>query len=344
MDIKILEDLFYSKPYYLSYSALNLLLYAPKTYYNRYVLGNKMDFSSPALIDGKIIHCLLLDNGSFDEHFIIIPKTLPTGNTRTILDQVFTKYNVQKLISEVTEELFSTSNELSEHSNIILGLLKNINLHQSLKTDQQRLDKIITDESKSYWEFLKLKGDKELLDDETLTRCNAAVTALREDSNVCHLLGLLTNEMENVEVYNEKYLEAESEFISAYPFGFKGIVDNIKIDHDKKIIYINDLKTTGKTISDFKETIEFYSYYLQAAIYDRLVKYKFKDVINENWTVVFNFIVIDKYQQVYAFQVSAETMMEWQLRLEQKLKEAAWHYNKRNYRLPYQFASGQVIL
>ena len=318
---------FYSKPFYLSYSGLNKLLYSPSLFYKHYILQQREEKLESYLIDGKVIHCLLLDDGSFDKQFILTPTSLPTGNTRLVTDKVF--------------EVFDPENpDLSYYNDKILTILKDINLHQSLKTDQQRLDKILTDESKSYWEFLKIKGDKILLDNETLTRCNEAITALRNDSKVCHLLGLLTDEMENVEVYNEDGMKAETE----YPFGLKGFVDNVKVDKDNKILYINDLKTTGKTISDFKETIEFYNYWAQAAIYDRLVRYKFSDLLDESWTVVFNFVVIDKYNQVYPFQVSEGTMMEWQLKLEQKLKEAKWHYETRNYKLPYEFASGRVIL
>jgi hypothetical protein len=143
-----------------------------------------------------------------------------------------------------------------------------------------------------------------------------------------------------VDIYNEQFLNAETD----KPFGLKGVVDNIKINFDEKIIYINDLKTTGKTITDFKETIEFFNYWAQAAIYERLVRYKFSDLITEEWKVVFNFIVIDKYQQVYPFEVSSETMNNWQLKLESNLDEAAWHYTNREYTLPHQFATGKVIL
>lgn len=327
---------FYSKQFYLSYSGLNKLLYSPSLFYRHYVLQQREEKIESYLIDGKVIHCLLLDNGSFDEQFILTPKSLPTGNTRLVIDKVFEKNKDEIHVVEPTGNLGT----LDDFGKDILNILKEINLHQSLKTDQQRFDKILTEESKSYWEFLRTKGSKDLLDDETLTRCNQAVAALRADEVSCNLLGLFTTEMDNVDVYNEQYLAAETE----YPFGFKGIVDNIKIDHDKKIIYINDLKTTGKTLVDFKETIEFYNYWAQAAIYQRLVISKFKDLIDKNYNLIFNFVVIDKYQQVYAFQVSTGTMMEWQLRLEQKLKEAAWHYSKRSYKLPYQFASGQVIL
>ena len=146
--------------------------------------------------------------------------------------------------------------------------------------------------------------------------------------------------MDNVDIHNEIFITAETD----KPFGLKGVLDNVKIDHVKKIIYINDLKTTGKTISDFKETIEFYNYWVQAAIYWRLVAYRFHEHLNDDWKMVFSFIVVDKYNQVYPFEVSFETMQQWQIKLEEKLTEAAWHYDKRDYTLPYEFATGKVIL
>lgn len=327
MNTEELVQEFYSKPFFLSYSGLNKLLYSPSLFYRHYVLQQREEKIESYLIDGKVIHCILLDDGSFDEQFILTPKTLPTGNTRTIIDRVFNDYITDK-------------QELASHGDEIIAQLKYINLHQSLKTDQQRLDKIITEESKSYWEFLKLKGNKTLIDEETLARCNQAVDALRADSTVCDLLGLHISEMDKIDIYNEHALAVPTD----HPFGLKGIIDNIKIDHDKKIVYINDLKTTGKTIADFKETIEFYNYWAQAAMYHQLVYKHFDELLGLDWTIVFHFIVIDKYQQVYSFQVSAGTMLEWQIRLELKLKEAAWHYNKRVFNLPYQFAASKVIL
>jgi len=122
-------------------------------------------------------------------------------------------------------------------------------------------------------------------------------------------------------------------------------LDNVKVDHDAKIIYLNDLKTTGKTISDFKETVDFFNYWAQIAIYYRLVAYKFYELLkDEKWKVETAFIVIDKYQQVYPFKVSTLTMQKWQAQLEEKLNEAEWHYKERNYKLPYEFANGLVTL
>jgi len=332
--IQELEAEFYSKPLKLSYSALNKLLYSPQLYYKHYILQQREEKLDSYLIDGKVIHNLLLDDGSFDKNFILLPSTLPTGNSRLVIDKVF---EIHKNGGAADISI------LAQYPQDILEILKNINLHQSLKTDEQRLAKIITEENSSYFEFLKLKGSKDLIDSETLQRCNEAVDVLKNNSKVTELLGTYRSEMENTKIYNELELSLDSSILLR-PFGLKGVVDNMKIDYDTKTVYINDLKTTGKTISDFKETIEFYNYNLQAAIYHKLVEEETKDIRGIDWNIVFHFIVIDKYMQVYAFEVSKVTMMNWLDVLNKKLDEAEWHYKNKKYNLPFQFETSQVIL
>ena len=326
--------LFYSTPFYMSYSGLNKLMYSPAVFYKHYVLQQREEKPESYLIDGKVIHCLLLDDGSFDDQFMLIPSTLPGDTGKKVINKVFAIYS-QELLQGIER-----NGNLEIYSQEILSVLKEIKLHQSLKTDQQRIDKITTPENKSYWEFLKIKGDKILLDSETLNRCRDSVEILRSNTSVADQLGLLINEIDNVTIYNEKDLIMET----SYSFGLRGVVDNIKVDHDQKLILINDLKTTSKSLSEFKDTIEVYNYWAQAAIYERLVEYHFKEMLTEEWKVEFNFIVIDKYQQVYSFMVSSETMSGWQDRLDKCLQEAEWHYKNKNYSLPYQFASGRVVL
>ena len=323
-----LEQEFYAKPFNISYSGLNKLLYSPKMFYNHYILKQREDRTDSHLIDGKVIHGLLLNDGSFEENFILLPSTLPTGNSRTVVDKVYSQAE--------------DPGTLADYGTQILDILKEINLHQSLKTDDQRLSKIITEETVSYFEFLKSKGNRDLIDSETLQRCNEAVTLLKADSKVCELLGLYRSEMENIDMFNE--IELSSDTIGIENIGLKGVADSIQINHDKKIIYINDLKTTGKTITDFPETVNFYNYSIQAAIYTRLVKEVYKHIITPEWIVVFNFIVIDKYNQVYCFKVSDTTLEMWDFELSDRLVELYWHYKNNNYSLPYNFATSQVIL
>ena len=335
-----MEEEFYSKPFFLSYSGLSKMLYSPSVFYRHYVLQQREEKLESHLIDGKVIHCLLLDDGSFDEKFTMAPTKVPTGNTRLVIDRVFSLYKEQ-LKNEKHRD-----GELDVFEDFILEVLLDINLHQSLaddkkgpfKTgDEKRIEKITTEESKYYFEFLKNRRDRDILDEETLARCNESVAAVRAHTDACILLGILRSELDNIDVYNEIYLESESK----YAFGLKGVVDNIKVDHDAKVIYVNDLKTSGKTVSEFKDSVEFFNYWAQAMIYMGLVD---KMLGLDNYKMLFNFVVIDKYKQVYCFEVSQETLTSWGERLEEKLKAVEWHYKNRNYSLPYEFLTSKVYL
>jgi len=63
-----------------------------------------------------------------------------------------------------------------------------------------------------------------------------------------------------------------------------------------------------------------------------------------SWQVQVTFIVIDKYNLVYPYQVSRETMSKWQKDFKSVLEVATWHYTQRRYDLPYDLAVGNVKL
>jgi hypothetical protein len=92
--------------------------------------------------------------------------------------------------------------------------------------------------------------------------------------------------------------------------------------------------------------VEYYRYDIQAAIYcimgfNNLIKEKAD--ANE-WKIVFTFIVIDKYNQVYPFQVSEETLSMWMESFSELLNVLNYHYEQKDYTLPYNLAIGNVKL
>jgi len=329
LDAKGLEDKFYSRPFSFSYSGLSKLLYSPRLFYNHYILQEREEKLDQHLIEGKVIHCLLLDNDSFDKQFIVSPSNLPSTNTKSVIDKLFYEKNV-------------IEGDLEEHDQTILDILKEINLHQALKTDQQRIDKIITDDVKSYWNFLKEKGNKDLLDQETLDRCKQSVDILKNNQHVNELMGLTLSDFELQETFNEQLIEIK---LKDMPFGLKGILDNIKIDYANRTVYINDLKTSGKTLKEFRESIDYYNYDLQAAIYSILVSYKFSEILNNTWRIQYSFVVIDKYQQVGIYEVSQDTLIKWTERFNEVLSIALMHYTSRDFSKPAEFIEqGKIII
>ena len=316
------EENFYKKKFHFSYSGFNKLLFAPSAFYKHYILNQREDKMEQHLIEGSLLHCLLLEEDKFHEKYVVSPVNLPGDSIKNVVDKVFTR----ALINGTTD-LSLEQNEFD-----ILEILKEINLYQSLKTDAQRVEKVVTDASKSYYNFLTTKGNKSVIDEETLNKVKGYADIVRSNEKITSLLNIGgTFSMS----------EVSFEMDTQYAFGLRGFVDNINIDHANKVIYINDLKTSGKLLQDFPETIEYYKYWLQAAVYCKLVRANYG--LSE-YKIKFHFIVVDKLTQCYAFEVSTVTLNSWMDRLDEVMKIADYHYTNRKFDLPYEYEVGNVIL
>jgi hypothetical protein len=334
MENEHLMDSFYGQPFNFSYSSLSRLLWSPKSFKDVYIDGNREEIVADHLIKGKLIHNLILEPDTLQKNYIVMPTDLPTAKTKTVIDRVYA--HKEQLVDDSREEL-------EDFGGAILDVMKDMGYFQNLKTDQQRIEKIVTLDNLVYWSFLKMKKGKDLIDQETLTFCTQAVETIKSHPEVCELLGLHLDSMSgNIETINEKMFFIHN--YKDYPFGLKGIIDNLKIDHDQKKIFINDLKTTSKDLINFDGSIEHYSYWMQAAMYYELVSVNFKDLLDNGYTIEFNFVAIDRNYCTYAFGVSDSSLNTWRERLGETLDKAEWHYKERNYYLPYELASKKVYL
>jgi len=325
------EKDFYNKDFKFSYSSLNKLLFSPTLFYKDYILLDREERTEKHLIEGKLIHCLLFEPDALEEKFKIIPDKSPSDNVRKVL------YKLNEL-SDLNQDLLSHDDEWTY---IILSVLEDQNLYQSLKKDEARLAKIQTNPNNIYWKFIS-NPLVDVIDTDTLNKCKDIVDLLLENNDVSKTLLEKGSDfdLDPIKTNTEKKLDCN---LKDYKFGLKGIIDHYKIDEENKIVTICDLKTTGKTITDFEESVEFWNYWLQAAIYSKLVYENHKEQCN-NYKILFKFIVIDKYKQVYIFDVSEPTIQQWVERLDNVLKVANYHYTNAKYNLPYKFLAGKVVL
>ena len=325
---------FYKNKFYFSYSSINKLLFSPRSFYSHYVLNQREDSIDPHLVGGRVLHCLLLEPENFEKDFILMPDKFPTDSNRILIDNIFKNY-----LSIENNALL-----LEEFQKEILTDLLNSNLYQTLKTDQQRLDKILTDQNKNYFEFLKTKQDKALVDPIIYANCIETVAMLKSNLEVRALL-YLDKEIsdDHITVFNELPLKHN---VNNLPFGYKGILDNVVIDTESKTIFINDLKTTGKGLLDFPDTVKYYKYWIQASMYYHLIYDKYvKDKPDaKDWNIVITFIVVDKYNQIYPFQVSQESLAAWLKDFDKIIDIVKYHYENKDFTLPYELAIGNVKL
>lgn len=329
------EELFYSKRTKLSYSGLNKLLYSPGLYYKDYILNDREEKTEKHLIEGKLIHCLLFEPENLNSKFNIVPNKIPTDSVIKVL----------KTLKEIVTENGMENTELISKDpkikDFVLEALKKEGLYQSLKKDASRLEKIITTENQLYWDFL-WNNKLDTIDNTMLEKCKQQVEIIKESVSTQFLFEEKQSdfELDPIQVFSEKYLVAE---LPNRPFDIHGIIDYYKIDDDKKVITIADLKTTSKTIVDFPDTVEYYKYWLQAAMYVKLI-YNSLSKEQKEYQIQFKFIVIDYLNQVYVFDVEDSTLSLWSLQLLNAIDAFEYHYVNRDYSLPYEYLTNKIVL
>ncbi len=344
-DPKVLEDMFYAKEFCFSYSSLNKLLYSPSLFYKHYILGERDDQLEKSLVEGRVIHALLLDQESFSEEFVIAQSKLPSDNIQDVIRKVHEKHLEQRnyLIEMGMYDKSYEDKKLSEYEDLILEILKEKNFYQTIKKDSDRIAKVITEDAEDYFLFIKQSFAKTIIDASTYGRCVDVVEKLK--NHPCMAIMGMDKDSDPESVMNELSVEVGPGVL--FPtVGLKGIIDNLYIDEKNKTIRINDLKTTNKTITEFPDTVKFYNYWMQAAFYMRMARslmHNMEDRYKE-YDMIFSFVVIDKYDQIYVFEVSNDTMTEWEIDLQEKLKEAIYHYDNKDYSLPYKFVTSKVKL
>lgn len=182
------EEEFYSRGFYFSYSSITRLLNNPESFYRHYILGQKEDTESQAALEGRIVHCLVLTPELFESTYLVSPGTVPEGNPKIIIDQIFALYK-----TEVEGE--NPREEFCEYRDEILDIMKNINYFQKLVDDkeltgdQKRLNKVCTPENIGYFNFLKQALQKTIISQEMYTNCQRAAERVKNHPEAASQIG-----------------------------------------------------------------------------------------------------------------------------------------------------------
>ena len=224
----IKEEEFYNGDYKFSYSSLNKLLFSPKLFYKDYILKERELKTDKHLIEGKLLHLVLLQPDKLHDEFSIVPNKIPSDNVRKVLKTLSNRfYDPNAFI------------KLKDLDNEIIKVLEENNLYQSFKDDLKKLSKIQTKENEEYYKFLCENQKKDIIDNDMLVKATERVKQIKSNKNVMSLLEdkVTDFELDPLESYNEKYLECE---LNDYVFGLKGYIDRYIIDHVSKEITIID--------------------------------------------------------------------------------------------------------
>lgn len=332
------ENEFFSEKFYLSFSGLSKLIESPVVFYNKYILKQR-EMEDASTIEGKLIHCLLLQPDKFDDEFLVTDEGAISGKGKQLVDGLF-----DYVTMGTDKDYWKTFDEdslpkMSDFESIILDLTISLEYFQKMEAPA-RVKKIINDAKLTgYWNNRFQAMRKTIISREMLVNASSVVHKIQNNPYIRKLMGVDTQEMGTTVVsYNEMHVYEELD--GAYSFGIHGVIDNLVIDHDAKIIRVNDLKTTSKNLTKFQEAIDHYNYNLQLAHYATLIINNplYKNLLdNEGYTLEARFIVIDTYAQFASIKLSQATLDNAIKELVKKYEVANYHLLNRDFTLPYDF-------
>lgn len=326
--ISDMEDEFYKTRFRMSFSGLGKLLDSPSQFYQWYVLKNRKTSVEKYLLDGQLTHVLLLQPHKFNDNFVVVPDKLPSDSMIKVLRETHAS------VLATGAFVYHMAN-MELHKLTFLDTMVKQNIYQSLKTDGQRLDKVFTPEGVAYWTFLNTSPGKHVVETEMISNAQQRVEIIKLNKHVAECMNLFPELSHKRISINEQLLVHDMPHM---PFDLHGIIDNMILDHDKKELLINDLKTTGKPLQEFRRGLFRYRYHLQAVVYKKLgMMFLSKNGLHD-YSVHFRFVVVDPIHQVGVFKIEDETLMVWELELDTYLHQAMWHFEQHDFTVPYEFA------
>lgn len=150
--------------------------------------------------------------------------------------------------------------------------------------------KVIKEKGEEYYSLLALAGDKTILNTTTYVDVMQAVDALKS-SEATKWYFADDNPFENVERHYQLKFKATLNGVD-----YRCMSDLLVVDHDKKIVYPVDLKTSSHTEWDFYQSFVDWHYHIQARLYWRIIRHIMdNDEVYKDYKLDdYRFIVVNK--------------------------------------------------
>lgn len=234
---------------------------------------------SPSLLLGSIVDTLITDGiDAFNAQYVV--AAFPE-----ISDQIA---NVVRGLYNTYKDIYNSINDIP--NNIILAVLDSINYGKSWKVET-RLDKV-RKPGEALYNLLFLSEGKTLVSNEVYNTAYNMVNALKTSPATSFLFAENSPFEPNVERFYQLKFSDTIDGID-----YSGMLDEVVVFHDKKVILPIDLKTSGHAEYEFYKSFIDWSYSIQARQYSRLLRNRMdKDPYFKDFKLLnYHFVVANKY-------------------------------------------------
>lgn len=280
-------------------------------------------FSSTSTVRGSSVHEVILQ----PEEFELAPKIgKPTAKLGLVMDEI-DKYLTQNPNMDIKTAIKSASQNVDYYANSIDSKI------DFIKTTWEEYSKKLN-------ELKAKKSDKEqiILNDADWDVVNSCIESLQANSEIMAKLHPKDIFGDPIESHCEDALFMD--FVVIYKgtrcttLRFKLKIDNWTIDFENKVITLNDLKTSGKTINNFMKSegsFNHYHYYRQFSVYSTILWYycmkKFGITKEQGWKLNCNVCVVETIPNYWSrcYTVSDTQLKRGTKELNQLLKRVAYY-------------------
>jgi len=330
-----MEEKQYYKEKRISSSSLKYFEQSPLLF--RRFLDQEIDQEEKQYFNrGKQIHMAILEPKLFKKNYTYLDFETPSSAQQKQFCEDYIRY--------LTE--FPVTDKIIQPDYALIEAYKN-NYKTTSKDDKiLEQSKELKDKLSKYIEYLqKRKVFKDILSYTDWNR----IKTLKEQTKLHKLAKdlLYDDELSSRKSYNELVIFWED---AKYNLPCKSMVDRLVVDHDKKEVFLIDLKTAN-TFTNFKERCREFSYFRQMAFYWYAVTWWFLNELKidiSTYTKQTYIVALKTTEdpEVRVYSVSEQYLSEGFIELEEILNDLNWHWTneKWDYTKKYYLGDGYEII
>lgn len=230
-------------------------------------------------------------------------------------------------VDRVFDMLAVSEGGIANYSNDIVQSVRN-GAYASTK-DATKLKEKFESEGLEYLKFLFKGSGKVALTPATKIIIDNQINSLLGHKKANHMLfGQVSDtskRIKELEIYWSVDIEGKET-------KFKAKLDNTIFDYKNKVVYLNDLKSTGKPVSLFKASFISFRYYRQIAFYiNALFQYLIQQGEDpKEWSVIPRMVAVDNTPNynVHCFTIDNKWIEAGNKESQDLISRVAWHVSK----------------
>lgn len=269
-----------------------------KKYQKKYILNEDVqEDETQAIVTGQLVETLLLEPEKFDFKFYMSAcASIPSGLMLAFVEALY-KYTIEATNEEgVVMREFA---DISQDAYVASGF--------KIKYEAV-IGKFAGSDAEIYFnEILKVRTNHlTVVTTLDVTNAEKIVEELKTNFVTKDIVNLVNSD--RWEVHNQ--LQIENYTIDGHPM--KSMIDKCVIDHEKKIIFIYDLKTTWSVEGFFKEYFLYRKSYIQAYVYHKAIQHHRNEKLPGYSIQPMAFIVCDStnYYNPLIYQLTFEDLKD----------------------------------